>query len=1388
MLNNGRKCTFVAEHPWALPCDTQEPGPGALPLIIRRSLPPAPTRDPPRAQESLAPRGPTSTADAELTQAKPLATVNALAADAEGRRAEASTALGADARTTIVPPPKSAAVPMGLQFLALQAESASARQRAPGASEALERLEVDASKAAAVLERARGRSKGGVEPDVPMLHRAAGVGTTGNGGQRIEPLSFEAVREGAGEARGGVKLDGAGALDVDIGATRRVERDYELADGAKGAVTHVSAARGEVLKGTFSGERSRSARVEREHDGVRVTEEQSAGARGNSRLKQVEVFTTRTERVQPEGEPARATRVGASAGLRGTDRLVAQGERVALALEEAPDGASREVEHGYAGRAEVHRMGFVADLQRRSSDGAGGRTAGGGNLVYDPTGLSVGRTHSHARADGDAAGGGEGVKVSDKSAGVTATRTSRQRLSDREALDTGRTFDLMLGNRHASAAMTRSSTRAQLDRTHTIRQQSDFEHFGTQIEAFRTVTDHGPVNSDDPALAGKHLVELHQKVDGGGSASLGHMVDAIGIYGGLSLQRGKEVRYRTHLEADAAAAAAQHDEARGAMAAVRRQMPGASVLGASTVVVPDLSAPEAMRLHDEVGLSVTGSVSVKGGASAYGARVGIEGRVTGDFALTVKKVATDVMEVELAPTRIRSLRGTAGVVLAEGHASLARASSFRQRFAFELSTKSGKLAYAAALAGHMPGALLAADVNAREEGLGLVRQDDMPLGVTRLLVEKIEVRQADVEGNLGWMFLKAGRNQSRRVTHHMVADANVSVNLHARGLERRRRTLLSGNETTSVTGSVRATTSYDERGRKVSGFDTLVLEARLSDEKVKGLEIDERMVSELNAAFGLSLPKTGQRGKKERVDVAVQVSLTRDGLSRIASASEAETARVARERHGEMGALRELVTTVSTTTDPRDAARVVQRYISDRGVYGMGQVVALAGAEAELALSSSSSAYERPLQDAKTWGGRYAGRPWDKDASESALTARYRAVRDTAVALEDARLRLLDDPFYRARPDERTALAAQLQESLASLRPLFDLSSIPPEDAIVIYQKLDRGWTTALQRAFMEDLLEQCGLESVSTTLRRAVGTSHRQRGDAMVRTRTTVERGLLTLFGDERTRVTSATLREDGRGVKGLTLRTDLYDEKSRGGDLAARRRRLSRAFGVDLGGEHGSDPRRGVGRTVTVSCHFDAAALARLRTAACDGEAVRRAASAGGDLPRVKGLAAALARAPQEDAVARAIERHVERHGVEGVGDVHRLGRGALSMRSSTGAYDAAVAAVATVLERYPSPLSPDATNRHFARRFADVELARQRVQEAEGLLADDDLVPRAERAAVGARLREAERVLTSAVRVDHLDPDEARALVGRLRSGWVTRAEAAAAAAIEAATREV
>jgi hypothetical protein len=1216
-------------------------------------------------------------------------------------------------------------------------------------------------------------------------------------------LSDGSTVKASGQA--GVSLAG-GQVNVDVGvdAQRSSTVEETLADGGKRTTTTVEKAKGSVKSMDFSGERSTTVKTERAlDDGVTVTDETRRGVRGSFKQRSVEGFYGSTH-ARTEGDVTDKRIVEGTAGLKGVkgkvtveqkDASTGQGQRrtgeagfdltslsvgassVDLDREVAPDGTNKEVQRGVEGKGRLHRLGFDVDVQFKDSDGQAGSRYQGGDVRYDPTGLSVGRTHGHQDATGESSGGREGVKLKQDQMGVTIGRDRTQHLTERETLQSSTTFDLLLGNRKASGAVESVRTRSKLDDEGVLQQTSTFARVAGHAEAYREVADKGPATSDAPELAGKHVVELHQKVEGGGGAFVGQLSAGIGLYGGLQVSKGSEVFYRTHQDPERAAASAKDDESRSLAGRAKRRIVGASLTN-NRLALPDLSRPDTLKVHDVLEVHTRGSVDASVGVLAFGLRGGVQTQLKGEFALRVKKTAKDVVELDVTPTRLTGMRANGGVVLADLSAGRVSARALRQTFRFDLSSETGRAAYQRALHGELPGGLAAGDVSAKDDGMDAFARADMPAGVSRLRLEKLEVRETDVKGQAGWMFVSVGRRRAKRTTDHVVTDGEVAVNLHGRTVEQRRKTLLSGDEVRGVTGSLRGVTALDADGRKVSTFDSLTLTAQFSDSKLTGRELNRETVDDVNACFGLALPQAERKGKKESSDVQVSVKLLPDALGHVAGASDAQLEATAEARGASVGALRRLRDDVALATDPTDAARAVQSWVADHGVEGMGAVVHLADLTSSLELKSASSAYDKPLESAKTLRSRWESKPWSADASRSALRERWGALVDTQDALLDGVARAADDPFLASAPAKREALQEQLTQQAEALEPLLDLSALSHADALTIYQKVDRGWTSKRDARLLARLHKDVGFTRLDAGLRTAKATSVRTPSEGVhIRTKSVADRRLLTIFGDERTQVSAQTRTvrgpDGGHAVDGMRLVAEIVDERSRGSEVNQEMvADVNAAFGTKLAGIGGRDRLRGSRRTLTVERTLDASDLERLGSLA--GPAAQRAARGAPSSRRVVALADKLRAQPNDQGVAWAIEAHVQKHGLDGMGDVHRLLGGEVIVTHSTDAHSRAAVQADEVLAAHTEPLQAGAKNKDIAARFEAVHRAWDGIGAARAMLATDTLLSPEQKAEAEARLEAAEDKLDGALDTRHLSHDDAARLVAQLERGWTSRYE--------------
>lgn len=1060
------------------------------------------------------------------------------------------------------------------------------------------------------------------------------------------------------------------------------------------------------------------------------------------------------------------------------------GHRLSVDVEQLAGG--EEVRRGVGGKADLHRLGFSADLQARERTAEGESSYAGGNVTYDPTGLSVSANAGAQDAAGNAIGYAGGAKLSGDLGGVSLARQSGEQVSANETHHTARVLDLMLGDKKAAGAYMGGKTRSSLDADGTLHKKSRFFAIGAELEAFREVEDLGPMPEDGP-LAGRHRVEVHQKVDGGVNGFLGKLSDGLGFYGGLKVQKGKEVRYRTHVQPEQAEAMARRDEGLDVADRVAKMVVGHSLL-TSEVELPDLKRPDRLQVHDELEVHTTGALDVNAGALAYGLRAGVQLRLAGDFTLRVKKTSPTEVEVEVMPTKVRGIQGRVGVLPAEVGAGVLHASAFVQRFSFDLTTKTGRAAYDGVVGGVLPGTLEAGDVDANKDGLDLVRQDDLPPGVARLRVEKLDVRETNRTGRVGWLLLSSSRTRSDRRLDHMATDGDVSVHLSSRTVEKKRNTLLTGNEHAGVTGSARLVTEFDWWGDKRTTFDALTLSAHYSDDKVKRDELNVDVIDDLNAAFGLDLAPAQLPGDKGSRAVVAQATLRPTDLLRLGNASPEDVVAAAAGDGKLTRALTQLVEQVKGDRDPAAQARAVQDFVAKQGSRGMGGVLRLAEVSDELELSTHSSTYDAPLRDAARFASRYAGRPWEPDAPKKELVKRYKSARETQEKIDVALERLDDDPLLAALPDEKERLRTELASAAQTLEDVVDLDDLSHDDAVTIHTRLGRGWTSKWDKRFQTELTERSGVRMRGSTRAGATATSHRVADDGVTRTTSATRQRFLPLFGDERTQVSAATrlVREGGKSVvAGVRLRATLLDEQSRGREVNRDQAgRVNDAFGTELGGLSRGDVRSGARRSLVVERELDPADLSRL--ASIDGEVLAAVAERSSRPRAVRALGDELSTARDDRDVARKLEAHVAQHGLDGMGDVHRLlggGGDALSVSSKTNAYELALQDGAEVMRRWGAPVAASARPKDVAARFSDVAEARGTLERALEVVTGDRLTDTGTRYEASKALRRALAELDQTTSLTHLDHDEAVELGARLQGrAWSTPGDRAALERLE------
>jgi hypothetical protein len=767
------------------------------------------------------------------------------------------------------------------------------------------------------------------------------------------------------------------------------------------------------------------------------------------------------------------------------------------------------------------------------------------------------------------------------------------------------------------------------------------------------------------------------------------------------------------------------------------------------------------------------------GAMGLGGRVGAQITLKGDFELHARKIDDHLVELDVTPTKIRGIQVMGGAILVDGSAGRVSAESFGQKFSFDLSTEGGRAAYQAAIRGELPGGLSSKDISAKEAfAQGDLRQDDLPPGVTRLRMEKVEVKEKQIGGKVGWMFLSAGRTRTRRVSDHLVTDGLNSVNTHSRMVDKKRRTILSGNESQGVTGSMRVTSAMDPKtGEMGSRFDGLELRAHWTDDKVKGRELNKDIVADMNEALGFSLKKFTVKGKKESRQVHATATLMGADLLALKVASPRQIEKVARSLDTSPSRLKKLVASLKGAPNDVVAARTVQAFVQMHGAQGMGQVLHLAGAAEKLAINTASSAYDTPAAEAEKLVARHQDADWSGAMSKKEISGRYKGVVKTREALAHGLALAADDPLLEKLPEEKAQIEKNLAEKDAALAPLVDFSALSHENAIAMAQKLDRGWTSRVQEGARDAIIEEAGLKGVDFGFFTTRAKGEKQLDDgAVAKTLSTTDHRFITLLGDERQEV-SARARLVGKNgeslADALVLKATLVDEQSRGKEINAEAvADINQAFGLGLKGiEVGDKGWKGAQRSISATVDLDRAALVKLGQV-----------DPAGVEPQLRKLAEKL-KGNSPEAIIDVLQVHVQNKGLSGMGEVAKLSGHPPAITSSTDAYDKAVNEAGKIADGHATAIGAKSKNKELSKRFGEVKKANALIESAFERMAGDHLIDGDAKNEAAEKLVAVRQRLESALNCTHLSVEDAATLIANLDSGWTTQNEQAALKRIKA-----
>jgi len=596
------------------------------------------------------------------------------------------------------------------------------------------------------------------------------------------------------------------------------------------------------------------------------------------------------------------------------------------------------------------------------------------------------------------------------------------------------------------------------------------------LSADRAVADLGAYEGDDPRLKGKRQVQLTRSLAGGLDVGSGIKLPTFGIGGRLVLDKGRDVTFTTFL--GTARARAVLTEGGGALGFIRNK---ARAVGAALepLVVPDLANPSTMKVGDQLTVKTSGTLMAGVALGAATVTAGVQVEMRGEFELTARKLSDTQIELSVNPRNLRGVQifADTGYLLDVGHTH-SKGEGFRQSFTFDLSNPAAAAAYQAALQGELPNGLNSKTLPKEEAALAtLVRDEKLPGGVTRNLLERADVTASTTGGGLNWGPLQSeggiaglSYRRSKVEGRSVITNGDASLTTESRGVERRREVLLSGTETDGVSASVRTVTLYDTNGVGTRAFEGLHLRAHFSDDRVKGLELNDEVLDRVNGAFGTQLPHFERAGRKQSREISVTRIMTPEDLLRLTTVNPAAVRDAATAAEVKEKPLAALVTSLKSIKNPEAQATLVKDYVAEQGLDGFGAIHRLLGGADALRVQTSSNAYTRPAAAAELLALKY-DQPISATDSADLVTARFEAVLPVRRTLLEAQLDLDDDKLVTK--DERAAIARSLDAADEKLDGVLDVKTLPAAARARIHDEIAGGWwTTSTETQVMEHLSE----------------------------------------------------------------------------------------------------------------------------------------------------------------------------------------------------------------------------------------------------------------------------------------------------------------------------
>jgi hypothetical protein len=594
------------------------------------------------------------------------------------------------------------------------------------------------------------------------------------------------------------------------------------------------------------------------------------------------------------------------------------------------------------------------------------------------------------------------------------------------------------------------------------------------VTADRRVTDLGD-GKKSGGPNGSRRLELAHKSGAGGAIGSGLAAAVLGFGAKVTLNKNKEIVYRTALPPDQASEILF--EKKGFAGFIKDK---ARALGASEdkLSIPPLTHPEDLKVGDELVVSTEGSVQLGVAVGGFGARVGVAGKIRGDFDLAARKLDEHRVELAITPTQIKAIHGFADLpFIFDLRKGSSWAKAFRQSFVFDLRIPEARKAYEEALKGDFPEGLSTLP-NDDGAALGLaevVKREVMPVGVARTHLERVQVSRDGYHVGLTWgpihdLWGVAGLGAGKTTTKSRkeVTDGQSVLVSEDRGVSRKRDVLISGSESTGVLARLRQHTTLSDDGEAVTEFLGLSLKGILTDDRVRGFELNNEVIDKINHTFGLSLPHFTVKGDKKDRQVAVSQDLNARDLQALSQTPAENLRAVAKRLRVREARLFQMQEKLNQTQDPSERARAVQDFVAATGFAGLGAVHELLDkTPQDLAVSTHAHAYEGPLAQADTLAFKYRERIGPQETNK-ALSNRFAEVDKAMEKLEASLALVLDDPLVDEK--QRTRVSTTIRGHLDTLKALNQVDHLSPPQRLFLFEQLDKGWTTGKEARVMRAL------------------------------------------------------------------------------------------------------------------------------------------------------------------------------------------------------------------------------------------------------------------------------------------------------------------------------